>query len=88
MPTTWNRAPEEFHKIYVANTDAFYRLGNNASLAKELDAFVTKCALSLWSRSGGLTDISLQAGHIGGNVLGAVLLHHSYFQFPHAIGIG
>ena len=60
MPTTWNRAPEEFHKIYVANTDAFYRLGNNAGLAKELDAFVTKCALSLWSRSGGLTDKHVQ----------------------------
>ena len=60
MPTTWNRAPEEFHKIYVANTDAFYRLGNNAALAKELDAFVTKCALSLWSRCGGLTDKHVQ----------------------------
>ena len=60
MPTTWNRAPEEFHKIYVANTDAFYRLGNNAGLAKELDEFVTKCALSLWSRSGGLTDKHVQ----------------------------
>ena len=56
MPTTWSRAPEEFHKIYLANTDAFYRLGNNAGLARELDEFVTKCALSLWSRSGGLTD--------------------------------
>ena len=56
MPTTWTRAPEEFHKIYVANTDAFYRLGTNPSLAKELDEFVTKCALSLWSRCGGLND--------------------------------
>ena len=27
MPTTWTRTPEEFHKIYTANTDAFYRLG-------------------------------------------------------------
>ena len=56
MPTTWTRAPEEFHKIYVANTDAFYRMGGHASLAKELDEFMTKCALHLWSRSGGLTD--------------------------------
>ena len=47
MPTTWNRSPEEFHKIYVANTDAFYRVGN-AGLAKELDEFMTKCALGLW----------------------------------------
>ena len=28
MPTAWNRTPEEFHKIYVANTDAFYRVGS------------------------------------------------------------
>ncbi len=56
MPTTWTRAPEEFHKIYIANTDAFYRLGNNQGLAKELDAFVTKCALNLWSRCGGLNE--------------------------------
>ena len=56
MPTTWSRAPEEFHKIYVANTDAFYRLGSNQGLAKELDEFVTKCALSLWSRCGGLSE--------------------------------
>ena len=28
MPTAWNRTPEEFHKIYIANTDAFYRVGS------------------------------------------------------------
>ena len=49
MPTTWNRSPEEFHKIYLANTDAFYRIGSN-TLAKELDDFMTRCALGLWSR--------------------------------------
>ena len=38
MPTTWNRSPEEFHKIYVANTEAFYRLGR-AELAPEMDEF-------------------------------------------------
>ena len=37
MPTTWNRSPEEFHKIYIANTDAFYRVGSFA-LADELFA--------------------------------------------------
>ena len=52
----WSRAPEEFHKIYLANTDAFYRLGGNQGLAKELDEFVTKCALSLWSRCGRLSE--------------------------------
>ncbi|MCQ2557942.1 MAG: AAA family ATPase [Oscillospiraceae bacterium] len=55
MPTSWNRSPEEFHKTYIANTDAFYRLGNSG-LAPELDKFVTQCALGLWSRSAGVTQ--------------------------------
>ncbi|MBQ9685072.1 MAG: AAA family ATPase [Oscillospiraceae bacterium] len=55
MPTTWTRTPEEFHKIYTANTDAFYRLGGS-SMAKELDEFMTNCALSLWSKAGGITQ--------------------------------
>jgi hypothetical protein len=25
MPSTWKISPEEFHKIYLANTDAFYK---------------------------------------------------------------
>ena len=59
MPTTWSRTPEEFHKIYLANTDAFYRIGST-TLAPELDDFMTKCALSLWSRSGGLGERHVQ----------------------------
>lgn len=59
MPTTWNRSPEEFHKIYLANTDAFYRIGN-ATLAPELDDFMTRCALSLWSRAGGIGERHVQ----------------------------
>ena len=55
MPTTWNRSPEDFHKIYLANTDAFYRIDSN-SLAPELDDFMTKCALQLWSRAGGIGE--------------------------------
>ena len=39
MPTTWSRSPEEFHKIYLANTDAFYRIGS-ANLAPELEAYL------------------------------------------------
>lgn len=58
MPTTWTRSPEEFHKIYVANTDAFYKIGN-ASLAEELDNFITKCALGLFSKSGNLTQANV-----------------------------
>ena len=59
MPTTWSRSPEEFHKIYLANTDAFYRIGNS-NLAPELDDFMTKCALSLWSRAGGISERHVQ----------------------------
>ena len=59
MPTTWSRTPEEFHKIYLANTDAFYRIGN-ASLAPELDDFMTKCALALWNRAGGIGERHVQ----------------------------
>ena len=55
MPTAWNRSPEEFHKIYIANTDAFYRVGSS-SLAEELDKFMTSCALGLWSRAGSITQ--------------------------------
>lgn len=55
MPTTWNRSPEDFHKIYSANTDAFYRVGGIV-MAKELDEFMTRCALGLWSRGGGITQ--------------------------------
>ena len=55
MPTTWNRAPDEFHKIYAANTDAFYRLAGTG-IAAELDGFVTRCALSLWSCSGSIGE--------------------------------
>ena len=59
MPTTWNLSPEDFHKRYIANTDAFYRIGSN-SLAPELDEFMTKCALSLWSRAGGIGERHVQ----------------------------
>ena len=55
MPTAWNRSPEEFHKIYIANTDAFYRVGS-ISLAEELDKFMTSCALGLWSKAGSITQ--------------------------------
>ncbi|MDO4983474.1 MAG: AAA family ATPase [Eubacteriales bacterium] len=55
MPTEWNRPAEEFHKIYVANTEAFYRLTNYAC-AKELDEFVTNCTLQLWSRASSVTQ--------------------------------
>ena len=56
MPSTWNRSPEEFHKIYLSNTDAFYRASDMDHMAAELDRFVTECAVSLWRRAGGVTE--------------------------------
>lgn len=55
MPSTWSRSPEDFHKIYLANTEAFYRAAGRG-LAKELDDFVTRCALGLWKRSGTISQ--------------------------------
>ena len=55
MPSTWNCSPEEFHKIYISNTDAFYR-AYGMDMAEELDKFVTECAVALWRRAGGVTE--------------------------------
>lgn len=55
MPTAWNRTPAEIHKIYVANTDAFYLLGGSA-YKKELDEFMRRCVFALWSKGTGVTD--------------------------------
>ncbi len=50
MPTPWKRSPEELHKTYIANTEAFYKVAGRG-LAQELDDFVTSCALGLWKNS-------------------------------------
>lgn len=55
MPTSWNRTPEEIHKIYVANTDAFYLLGGSG-YKKEFDEFMSRCVFALWSRGTGVTE--------------------------------
>lgn len=55
MPTAWNRTPAEIHKIYVANTDAFYLLGGSP-YKKELDEFISGCVRALWSKGTGITD--------------------------------
>ena len=55
MPSTWNRAPEDFHKIYVENTESFYRSAGR-SLKKDVDAFFTDCAFRIWSHSTGTTQ--------------------------------
>lgn len=62
MPSTWKRSPEELHKTYLANTDAFYRAAGRG-LAGELDEFVTACALQLWKRSGAITQAHADAAN-------------------------
>ena len=53
MPSSWKRSPEQLHKSYVANTEAFYKIAGRG-LSGELDQFMTGCACQLWSRSGGV----------------------------------
>jgi len=60
MPTNWKRSPEELHKIYLANTEAFYKAAGRG-LAAQLDGFVRGCALSMWSRAGGITQDHVDA---------------------------
>lgn len=50
MPTPWKRSPEELHKTYIANTEAFYKVAGRG-LAQELDDFIASCALGLWKNS-------------------------------------
>ena len=55
MPSNWKRSPEELHKAYIANTEAFYKVAGRG-LSGELDQFVTDCATQLWSHSGRVTQ--------------------------------
>ena len=60
MPSSWKRSPEELHKTYIANTEAFYKVAGRG-LAGELDGFISDCALQLWSRCGGVTQEHVNA---------------------------
>ena len=55
MPTQWKRSPEELHKSYIANTEAFYRVAGK-ELAPAMDKFCTDCALQLFAHSAHLTE--------------------------------
>ena len=55
MPSTWTVSPEEFHRVYLENMDAFYKTCSTAIMA-EIDDAVTKCALQLWSRTGSISE--------------------------------
>ena len=60
MPSSWKRSPEELHRTYIANTEAFYKVAGRG-LSGELDSFVSSCALQLWSRCGGVTQEHVDA---------------------------
>lgn len=60
MPTPWKRSPEELHKTYIANTEAFYKVAGRG-LAQELDEFVVSCALGLWKGSPRLSQQHVDA---------------------------
>ena len=62
MPTPWKRSPEELHKTYLANTEAFYKVAGRG-LAPELDAFVLSCALGLWKGSPRITQSHVDAAN-------------------------
>ena len=62
MPSNWKRSPEELHKTYVANTEAFYKTAGRG-LSGELDQFVTDCALQLWSRGGAVGQAHCDAAN-------------------------
>ena len=49
MPTQWKRTPEELHKTYLANTEAFYRVAGR-ELAAQMDKFCQDCAIQLFAR--------------------------------------
>ena len=60
MPTPWKRSPEELHKTYLANTEAFYKVAGRG-LADELDDFMASCAMGLWKGSASVTQNHVDA---------------------------
>ncbi len=60
MPTPWKRSPEELHKTYIANTEAFYRVAGR-ELAGQLDDFLAGCAIGLWKGSPAVTANHVEA---------------------------
>jgi len=55
MPTQWKCSPEQLHKTYIANTEAFYRTAGR-SLAGQMDKFFTDCAIGLFSKGGAVVQ--------------------------------
>lgn len=49
MPTQWKSSPEQLHRTYVANSEAFYRAAGRG-LAEQMDKFMTECAIGLFAK--------------------------------------
>ena len=62
MPSNWKRSPEQLHKTYIANTEAFYKVAGRG-IAGELDRFMGQCACQLYSRSGAVTQNHVDAAN-------------------------
>lgn len=60
MPSSWKRSPQELHKTYIANTEAFYKIAGRG-ISGELDEFMTRCTCQLWSHSGAITQEHVDA---------------------------
>ena len=60
MPSTWKRGPEELHKAYISNTEAFYKAAGR-SFAQRTDDFLRETALGLWHCSGAVTQAHADA---------------------------
>ena len=60
LPTQWKRSPEQLHKTYIANTEAFYRVAGRG-LAEQMDDFCVDCAMGLLARSACLTEEHAEA---------------------------
>lgn len=55
MPTPLKRSPQELHKTYINNMEAFYKVAGRG-LAGEIDRLVSLCARQLWQHSGGISQ--------------------------------
>lgn len=60
MPTSWKLSPTQLHKTYVANTEAFYHVAGRG-VTDQLDEFIVKCALKLWSNASAVTQSHVDA---------------------------
>lgn len=60
MPSTWKRNPEELRKIYISNTEAFYKAAGRG-FAPRVDTFMRETALGLWRCCGGVNQHHAEA---------------------------